>query len=132
MKRSTLETIVLIGGLIIIGISLFFIFTKGDDPNAATYTNFIFAAGFLMYIGYAWMTTNSLNKEIRGLNNHVTSLKQELKKKENAIAEKDKSIQSLTQEKQSLSKDLETAQASIKKLEGEISELNTRLTDAGS
>ena len=82
MKRSSLETIVLVLGIVIIGIALFMMFMRNTTPQSIFITNLIFSVGFLIYILYSMMTTNSLNREIRKLNNHITSLKDEIAKRE--------------------------------------------------
>lgn len=126
MKRSSIETIVLIVGVIIIGIALFFMFSDSQNPSQSIFiTNLIFSFGFLVYIVYSIMSANSLNKEIRTLNKHVDGLKHEIAKYKKQVAEKDSQIGSLQQD---LAEREQTMNAQAKK----ISKLEKQLADQQS
>ncbi len=122
MKRSSIETIVLVVGVAIIGIALFFMFNDSQDPSKSIFiTNLIFSFGFLVYILYSIMSASSLNKEIRGLNKHLEGLKHEITKYKTQLADKDSQIQNLTQtlaeKEQSLNSQIEKVTLLEKKLE---------------
>lgn len=123
MKRSNLETIVLLVGLAIIGAALFFMFMMGDKPDSIFYANITFSIGFLVYITYAWMSSNSLNKEIRNLNNIVQNLKQEVQSKDAEIAEKGGQINRLNTDLASLKQKLKDTEETNKALEAEVARL---------
>jgi len=95
MKRNTIETIVLIVGVVVIAIALFFMFGRGDsaDPSRSLFiTNLVFSFGFLIYIIYSIMATNSMNREIRALNKHIAGLKHEIEKYKKQLSVKDATI----------------------------------------
>lgn len=125
MKRSSLETIVLIVGVIVIAIALFFMFGRSDEnPTQSLFiTNLVFSFGFLIYIIYSIMATNSLNREIRGLNKHIEGLKHEISKYKKQLAEKDAEI--AEQQKDLLDKEevITSQNQRIETLEKKVSEL---------
>lgn len=125
MKRNRLETITLFLGIIIIGAALFMMFIRNTTPQSIFITNLVFSVGFLIYILYSMMTTNSLNREIRTLNGQVKFLKEELAKKELIIKEKEARIKVLDGDKQSLQEQLAEARQQIADLEAKIQELST-------
>lgn len=131
MKRSSIETIVLVVGVIIIGIALFFMFGDSSDPSKSIFiTNLIFSFGFLVYIVYSIMSANSLNKEIRALNKHVEGLKHEIAKYKKQVADKDAEIQDLNQ---SLTEKEEALNLQIEKvntLEKQLADVNSSDTDS--
>ncbi|MEQ9261948.1 MAG: hypothetical protein RLP14_02185 [Owenweeksia sp.] len=130
MKRSNLETIVLFLGIVIIGIALFMMFIQNTTPQSIFITNLIFSVGFLIYILYSMMTTNSLNREIRKLNVHIKSLKEELSKKEALILEKDGRINSLQNNLAQLQQELSKSQGQITNLQNKIQELQSAKPDS--
>lgn len=130
MKRSSLETVVLILGIGIIGFALFMLLIAEPTGDSAFYTNIVFSFGFLIYIVYSMMATNSLNKEIRGLNNHVKSLKETIIQKDKSISELEAKNNSLNKDKEKLSKDLQQAQSQISSLEAKIKELESSSPEA--
>jgi len=132
MKRKTLETTVLALGLVIIGIALFLMFAVDKTYKSLFITNITFAVGFLIYIIYTIMSTNSLNLEIRGLQNHVSTLKDTIKKKDQEISEKDSRIddlegvnKDLAAKNDELQDELKNEQARAEKLSKENKELRT-------
>lgn len=125
MKRSTIETIVLIVGVIVIGTALFFMFGRdAEDPSKSLFiTNLTFSFGFLIYIVYSIMASNSLNREIRGLNKHIEGLKTEISKHKKTISQKEGDIKGL-QNELSEKQDVITSQTErIETLEKKVSEL---------
>jgi cell shape-determining protein MreC len=126
MKRKQLETIVLVAGVLVIGVSLFFMLTGANSPIIS---NMIFPFGFLVYIGYSIMNTSSLQKEIRGLTNHVDALKAELKRKETSLKEKEAALTALEEKQQELEQLLNEKEALVKKQTKEISTLKTKLVE---
>ncbi|HAD98610.1 MAG TPA: hypothetical protein DCG19_14460 [Cryomorphaceae bacterium] len=129
MKRSSLETIVLVLGIVIIGIALFMMFMRNTTPQSIFITNLIFSVGFLIYILYSMMTTNSLNREIRKLNNHITSLKDEIAKKEMMINEKDSRIHSLQNDLSQLQGELDGARKQVADLQNQVREIQSAKPD---
>ncbi len=123
MKRSNLETIVLVLGIIIIGVALFMMFIRNTTPQSIFITNLIFSVGFLIYILYSMMTTNSLNREIRKRENHIKSLKEEISSKNAQIREKDERISSLQNDVSELQKQLGDAQQQITELQNTVEAL---------
>ncbi|MGB0176756.1 MAG: DUF948 domain-containing protein [Owenweeksia sp.] len=129
MKRRNLETIVLFLGIVIIGVALFMMFIQNTTPQSIFITNLIFSVGFLIYILYSMMTTNSLNREIRKLNSHIQSLKEEIGKKEATIREKDARISNLQNEMSQLQQQLSDAQQQVTDLQTQIRELQSARPD---
>lgn len=132
MKRSNLETTVLILGLIIIGLALFFMFFTEDTYQSLFISNIIFSVGFLIYIIYSMMTANSLNREIRQNQSHIAHLKEELRNRDKQLAEQQKRIDALEEEKlkmeaekAALEEDLSTSNTEVEKLQREIAELRS-------
>mgnify|MGYP003624961868 CR=1 FL=1 len=123
MKKSSLETIVLILGIGIIGFALFMYLVAEPTGESAFYTNMVFALGFLIYILYSMMSTKKLNAEIRGLNNHVKSLKDTIQEKDQFINKLEKRQSELIEENQALNKSLSESQATISTLNLKIKEL---------
>ena len=123
MKRSTIETLVLIIGVAIIGIALFFMFATAKTPSSIFVTNLVFSFGFLVYIIYTIMASNSLNREIRGLNKHIEGLKTEISKYKKQLSQKEDEIKGL-QNELSEKQDVITSQTEkIDNLEKKVSEL---------
>ena len=125
MKRSTIETIVLVVGVAVIGVALFFMFGRDEtDPSRSLFiTNLTFSFGFLIYIVYSIMASNSLNREIRGLNKHIEGLKTEIAKCKKQISEKNAEIKQ-QQNELSEKQDVITSQTEkIETLEKKVSEL---------
>lgn len=122
MKKSSIETIVLILGIGIIGFALF-MYLVDNNPETAFYTNMVFAFGFLIYIVYSMMVTKNLNNEIRGLNNHVNSLKETVLEKNKAIEDLEGKVRELNQQNSSLNKSLSESQETIGSLKSKIKEL---------
>ena len=126
MKRKQLETIVLVAGVLVIGVSLFFMLTGANSPIIS---NMIFPFGFLVYIGYSIMNTSSLQKEIRGLTNHVDGLKAELKRKEASLEEKDRALKTLETKQKELEQLLNEKETLLKKQSEELGALKTKLKE---
>jgi len=122
LNRKQIEMIVLSVGIAIILIALFMMFFN-SSPESIFWTNLIFAIGFLVYILYSMMTTNSLNREIGGLNSHIKSLKEDVRKKEQTISEKTSQIDRLKKESNSTKEELQTAQSEVERLKKEIDSL---------
>ncbi len=125
LNRKQLETIVLSMGIIIILVAVFMMFFNKSSPKSIFWTNLIFAVGFLIYILYSMMTTNSLNREITGLNNHIKSLKDDIQKKDNTIQQKNTEIDRLQEDNDKAQKNLETAQNEIGQLKKEVESLKS-------
>ena len=126
MKRSSIETIVLVVGVAIIGIALFFMFNDSEDPSQSIFiTNLIFSFGFLVYIVYSIMSANSLNKEIRGLNKHVDGLKHEIAKYKKQLADKDAEVQNLQQDLVKKDEALNLQTEKVNMLEKRLSDLES-------
>lgn len=123
MKKSSLETIVLILGIGIIGFALFMYMIAKPSGESAFYTNIVFAFGFLIYIVYSMMATKNLNSEIRNLGNHVKSLKDTVKDKSTEIESLESTKTELTHEVGSLNKSLSESQEIISGLNGKIKDL---------
>lgn len=119
MKKSSLETIVLILGIGIIGFALF-MYLVDNNPETAFYTNMVFAFGFLIYIVYSMMVTKNLNNEIRGLNKHVKSLKETVQEKNKAIEGLEAKVSELSQQNSNLNKSLNESQETISTLQSKI------------
>lgn len=133
MKRSSIETIVLVVGVAIIGIALFFMFGDNEDPSRSIFiTNLIFSFGFLIYIVYSIMSTNSLNKEIRGLNKHIDGLKHEIAKYKKQVAEKDGEIQNLRQSLTEKDEALNLQVEKVKTLEKKLSNIESSGADSNT
>jgi peptidoglycan hydrolase CwlO-like protein len=130
MKRSSLETIVLVLGISIIGIALFMMYAMSSTPNSIFITNLVFSLGFLIYITYSMMSTNSLNKEIRGLNNHVKSLKDSILQKDQTIKDQKGEISNLNGEITQQKDQLSHAESTIQDLKNKITELESSLPDS--
>ncbi|AEV33251.1 uncharacterized protein containing a divergent version of the methyl-accepting chemotaxis-like domain [Owenweeksia hongkongensis DSM 17368] len=131
MKRSSIETIVLVVGVAIIGIALFFMFSDNEDPSKSIFiTNLIFSFGFLVYIVYSIMSANSLNKEIRGLNKHLDGLKHEIAKYKKQIADKDAEIQNLQQDLVKKDEALNLQTEKVNMLEKRLSDLESSGADS--
>lgn len=126
MKRSKLEILVLVlGALVILG-SLFLKFVADMSPEKELIvTNIVFSVGFLIYIVYSMMSTNSLNREIRRLNSHIDSLKTEIAKKDKTLAERQQRIELLEKEKQQAEEQLADTRKQIAELEGEVKKLRS-------
>ncbi len=127
MKRKTLEFTVLVLGLIIISVALFLMFFVDRTYNSLFITNIVFAVGFLIYIIYTIMNTNSLNREIKGLNAHVATLKSNIAEKNKQLEDRQKRIDELVTENESLlskteelSRSAEEARAELKRLGREL------------
>jgi septal ring factor EnvC (AmiA/AmiB activator) len=117
MKKSNLEIIALGIGLLVLLATAFLMFSGALNGAASMfYTNIAIAVGFLVYIGYNWLTTNSLNKEIRNLSKHVESLKEELKRKDKRISTLEGEKNILESEKVGLQTQLQESQQSIEQL----------------
>ena len=125
MKRSNLETIVLVLGITIIVAALFLMFVQNSTPQSIFITNIIFSVGFLIYILYSMMTTNTFNREIRGLNNQVSSLKVELEKRRKIISEKESRIQALENDNDRLQSQIKEYDKNIESLRSEINKLQS-------
>lgn len=130
MKRKNIETIVLIVGVAIISIALFFMFARATTPQTIFLTNLVFSFGFLVYIIYSMMATNSLNKEIRGLNKHIQALKQDIVKKNQQIQERDSRIELLEKDLADKEETLTSQAEKVKLLEQELSDLRSREADS--
>ncbi len=118
MKKSNIEILALIIGLLVLTASAFLMFSGAlSGGDSIFYTNISIAVGFLVYIVYNWLATNSLNKEIRNLQQHVKSLKDEIKRKEAALEEKAQQNKVLENEKAGLNQQLIEAQEKISGLE---------------
>lgn len=126
MKRKQLETIVLVTGVLVIGLGLFFMLTGANSPIIS---NMIFPLGFLVYIGYSIMNTSSLQKEIRGLSNHVDALKKEIKRKEDSLKEKEAELKTLEAKQQEMQQLLNEKETVIEKQMEEITTLKTTLQE---
>lgn len=123
MKKSSLETIVLILGIGIIGFALFMYLIADPSKDSGFYTNIVFAFGFLIYIVYSMMVTKNQNNEIRGLNKHVKALKETILEKNKAIEGLETKITELSQQNTNLNKSLSDSQQTISSLQGKIKEL---------
>lgn len=131
MKRSSIETIVLLVGVAIIGIALFFMFGDNEDPSKSIFiTNLIFSFGFLVYIVYSIMSANSLNKEIRSLTKHVEGLKHEIAKYKKHVADKDLQIQNQQQELADKDQALNLQIEKVNTLEKKVADLESSATDS--
>lgn len=121
MKKSNLELIALGIGIVILIATAFLMFSGAlSGADSMFYANIAIAVGFLVYIGYNWLTTNGLNKDIRNLNKHVSSLKAELKKKEEHINSLKQDVHILENEKQGLNTQLLATQEKVVKLTEEL------------
>lgn len=132
MKRNTLETIVLVLGICIIGVALAMMFIFEPSEELAPFTNVIFSVGFLIYIIYSMMATNSQNKEIRGLNNHIKSLKETITEKDTNIAQLESNLSTVKSENQELKANLETSNSTITSLQDKIKELESTEPEASA
>ncbi len=126
MNKKSLETLVLILGLLIIGTAIFFIFIQPKTMSSIFVTNLIISGGFLIYVLYSIMATNNLNKDIRNLEKHIDSLKGDIQEKNTAIEQKDKQIGDQNRRLDKNDKDLKAATQSIKGLEKELSDLRAQ------
>lgn len=129
MKRKTLETTVLVLGLVIIGVALFLMFAVDKTYKSLFITNITFALGFLIYIIYTIMSTNSLNLEIRGLQGHVAALKDTIKKKDHQLEEKSNRIEDLEQQNHDLSAKNEELQDEVKNEHNRAEKLSKELKE---
>lgn len=120
MSRKSLETTVLALGLTIIGAALFLMYFTKTSSQTMVWTNITFAVGFLVYILYSIMSTNNLNREIRGLNNHIKGLKEELEEKKKALSKAEGDLKAARKEMGELQDQLETQQKENKKLQQEL------------
>lgn len=128
MKRKTLETTVLVMGLLIIGIALFLMFFVERSSRNLFLSNITFALGFLIYIIYTMMSTNSLNHEIKGLNNHIASLKDSIKKKDQQLEERSRQIRELKEENENLLNHQNKLQEELAEEQSKSEQLNLELT----
>jgi len=94
MKGKTLENIVLGLGVLVIGAAIFLMYIDSSGI-AAKKVNFIFSAGFIIYIAYSYILSNNLNGEISALGKHVNNLKEEVGRQKATIANRDQSITQL-------------------------------------
>ena len=116
MKKGGLEIAVLLIGALIIVASLLVKFILNLPPTETLMiSNIIFSVGFLIYILYSIMTTNALNKDIRGLNAHIQGLKKEIANKNSEISTLNGTV-----------KDLKGKNA---ELESQKQELNSRVSE---
>lgn len=127
MKRKTLETTVLALGLVIIGVALFLMFAVDKTYKSLFITNITFAIGFLIYIIYTIMSTNSLNLEIRSLQKHVATLKDTIKKKDHELTEKSNRIEDLEQQNKELSARNDELQDEVKNEHARAEKLSKEL-----
>lgn len=123
MKKSSLETIVLILGIGIIGFALFMYLVGTGEEGSAFYTNIVFSFGFLIYIVYSMMATKNLNKEIQGLTKHVKSLKDTILEKNNSIEKLQNKEVELIEQNGALNKALADSQDSLASLHKKVKEL---------
>lgn len=132
MKKSGLEIgVLLVGALVIVGSLLVkFIFNLPANQTLII-SNIIFSVGFLIYILYSIMTTNNLNKEIRGLNAHIKGLKKEIADKASEISSLKTSITSLKQEKAELEKQSEEKSAQLSELQKQLDEIRDSQNEPG-
>jgi uncharacterized protein YoxC len=112
MKRKNLEIIVLVAGALIIALGVLVLMGGASGSRMA---NIIFPLGFLVYIIYSIMNTNSLQKEIRGLNSHIDGLKQEIANYKEKLAQKEKEVTQLAEEVNQLKASLEEKEAELEK-----------------
>ena len=125
MSRKNLETIVLILGLIVLGAAVFFIFIRQQTMGSIFVTNLIISLGFLIYVVYSIMATNSLNREIRQRDNHIASLKEEIAKKGKLLDERQARITALEKDVAERDEALESSRAAVVDLEQQIKDLQT-------
>ena len=132
MKKSGLEIGVLMIGAVVIVASLLvkFIF-KLPANQTLIISNIIFSVGFLIYILYSIMTTNNLNKEIRGLNAHVAGLKKEIAAKNSEISQLNNTIKGLNKEKQDLKNEAEQLNAQVKDLQKQLEDIRSSQDEPG-
>ena len=132
MKKSGLEIgVLLVGALVIVGSLLVKFIFKLPANQTLIISNIIFSVGFLIYILYSIMTTNNLNKEIRGLNAHIKGLKKEIADKNSEISSLKNTVKGLRQEKADLEKTSEQQIAQIKDLERQIEEMRSSENEPG-
>jgi peptidoglycan hydrolase CwlO-like protein len=130
MKKSNLELIILLLGVLALGFSLFLMFSDiMDGVSSMFWTNIIIAVGFVVYILYNWSATNALHKEIKGLNQHVIGLKGQIQKLNEELEEQKKKNSILVDEKAGLTKQLEGAQETIATQQKEIDLLKSKLPE---
>lgn len=126
MKRSNIETLVLVVGILIIAAAIFMMYGMSETPHSIL---IVFSVGFLSYILYSIMSTNSLNREIRHLGNHISSLKTEIEKKNKLINERDSQIEVLEEEKAKISEEIVKHEKQIEELQKKIVVLESSQTD---
>ena len=132
MKKSGLEIgVLLVGALVIVGSLLVKFIFKLPANQTLIISNIIFSVGFLIYILYSIMTTNNLNKEIRGLYAHIKGLKKEIADKISEISSLNNTVKSLKQEKADLEKKSEEQNAQISDLQKQIEEIRSSQNEPG-
>ena len=131
MKGKTLENLVLVVGLIVIGTAVFFMYFA-PQMLAARLINVIFSLGFIIYIAYSYILSNNLNTEIRDLEKHVNNLKEEVGRQKATIAKRDASIVEKEGQLADLSTQLEELQVSLINANQELSDAKNRITELES
>ena len=129
MKNKTIETIVLILGLLVISSAVFLMYYD-KNGTAAKSINLIFSTGFIIYITYSYLLSRNLNRDITELNKIVSNLKDEVNrlqqtivKREQTITQQKEEISDLSQQMASVKTELESKNAALKKAESRITEL---------
>lgn len=132
MKKGGLEIGVLLIGALIIVTSLLvkFIFNL-PATQTLVISNIIFSIGFLIYILYSIMTTNNLNKEIRGLNAHILGLKKEIAAKNAEITKHQATIKGLQSENSNHLQNLKQQASEIKELNKQLEDLKASQNNPG-
>lgn len=125
MNRSKLETLVLVAGVLVIGGALALMLSDSQNPKLGYYTNIVFAIGFLIYIVYNIMSTNSLQKEIRAYVSQVDALKQDLQKERGQREQAEKELAAQKAELHKLSEALAQSQKSEAELKQALAEAQT-------
>ncbi len=124
MNRKTLETIVLVIGLAIIATALYMMFAMETTPQTILV---VFAAGFLVYILYAIMNANNLNREIRGLQKEVAAHKATIADQRQTIENQQETIEKLKTEKAELEEEITLQREKLEEKDGEMLRLRNEL-----
>jgi peptidoglycan hydrolase CwlO-like protein len=127
MSRKNLETLVLVLGLVVIGVAVFFIFIRQQTASSIFITNLIISLGFLIYVVYSIMATNNLNREIRALTKQVAALKADIGKKNTELETRASRISALEQEVASKDLELENARTQISTLHDDVAALKKQV-----
>lgn len=121
MKKGGLEIgVLLVGALVIVASLLVKFFFNLPANQTLIVSNIIFSVGFLIYILYSIMTTNALNKDIRGLNAHVAGLKKEIAAKNNEINQLKGTVKGLESDNNVLEKEATELRNELSGLQDEL------------